>query len=171
MYNMQETTQYWWSYASAKFCLDSCHRSIELRRTITSSILICWHWLLYWHVFHDSIYRLCDRGVSKQRGQESSHNIVAWCKINYVYVHNTLILSKRTINQLFFYFMIAHVSIKYQTNFCVRNQRGRVPYLSPTKVVPPWLKHKKDSAMWKKVWSLSGRRQYFCVALWEEHYK
>ncbi len=171
MHNMQGTTQYWWSYASAKFCSDSCHRSIELCRVITSSILVCWRQFLYWNVSHDPIYRLCDRGVSKQRGEESRSNIVAWCKISYVYVNNTTTSSKLNINRLFFSSMIAHAYNKYRAKYCVRNQRGRVPYLSPTEVVPPWLKHKKDSAMWEKVWSSSGRRQYFCVALREEHYK
>ena len=145
MDSRQETTQYWWSDVSAKFCLDSCHRSIKLRRATTSSILVCWRQFLYWNVSHGSIYRLCDRDISKQRGQESRSNIVAWCKISYVYVHNTLTSSKHNINRLFFYDMIVRVSNKYRANFCVRNQRGRVPYLSPTEVVPPWLNIKKTA--------------------------
>jgi len=155
MDSRQETTQYWWSDVSAKFCLDSCHRSIKLRRATTSSILVCWRQFLYWNVSHGSIYRLCDRDVSKQRGQESRSNIVAWCKISYVYVHITLTSSKHNINQLFFYDMIGRVSNKNRANFCVRNQRGRVPYLSPTKVVPPWLNIKKTL----RCESRCGRRQ------------
>ena len=99
MHNMQETTQYWWSYASAKFCIDSCHRSFELRRAITSSILVCWRHFLYWNVSHDSIYCLCDRGASKQRGQESRNNIVAWCQIMHMYIRNAITSSIQCLLQ------------------------------------------------------------------------
>ncbi len=123
MHNMRETTQYWWSYASAKFRLDSCHRNIDLRRAISSSILVCWRRRLYWNVYHDSMYSLCDRGASKQKGQESRHDIVSWCKISYVYIHNTLTSPKHNIIPIFFNFIIAHVSISYRANYCVRSLR------------------------------------------------
>ena len=93
MYNMSTKSYYWWSYGSAKFCFETRHRSIKFRRAITSSISIRWRQFLYWNVSHDPLYRHCDLEVSKQRGRESRHNMVAWCKICYVYVRSIITLS------------------------------------------------------------------------------
>ena len=123
MYNMSTKSYYWWSYGSAKFCFETSHRIIKFRRAITSSISIRWRQFLYWNVSHDPLYRHCDLEVSKQRGRESRHDIVAWCKISHVYIHNTLTSPKHNIIPIFFNFMIAHVSISYRSNYCVQSLR------------------------------------------------
>jgi len=38
---MTKTDKYWWRYGSASFGLESCQRSIELRRAKALSILVC----------------------------------------------------------------------------------------------------------------------------------